>query len=254
MNDFESNLKKALNDRVDERVGPRRNPPAFDALRSATRRNGAATSSRWLIPLMAAAAVAAVAIGASAVVNATSTTHRVAPAIPRPVKTDTLQRARHTATTPRPTTPPPTTVPPRTTAPATNVPEAASPSHASASGLPGAPPCQPDVRGANVPGSRPSLIFIGCATSADMLIEISWSSWTRTGATGKATHGINDCKPSCAQGTYTYFPVNVRLSHPARVKGMLVFETIVMSPTSRVGRPETVTEHNPPYGMWGWSP
>ena len=89
MNDFESNLKKAVNDWVNERVGPRHNPPAFDALRSATRASGRAGSSRWLIPLLAAAAVAAVAIGATAAVNATSTAHRVAPAIPGPVQTAT---------------------------------------------------------------------------------------------------------------------------------------------------------------------
>ena len=89
MNDFENNLKKALNDRVNEHVGPRRNPPAFDASRSVTRRNGRATSSRWLIPLLAAAAVAAVAIGATAAVNAKSTAHRVAPATPGPVQTAT---------------------------------------------------------------------------------------------------------------------------------------------------------------------
>ena len=249
MNDFENNLKKALNDRVNEHVGPRHNPPAFDASRSATRRNGRATSSRWLIPLLAAAAVAAVAIGATAAVNATSTAHRVAPATPGPVQTATPEPARHTATTPRPTR-----LPARTTAPATNATTTASPSTALTSGLPSAPPCQGDRPGVNVPpGVRPALIFIGCATSADMLKDITWSSWKTTGATGTATHGINNCKPSCAQGTYTYFPVQVRLINPARVKGMLVFQTIEMSPTSRVGLPETVTEHNPPYGIWGWS-
>ncbi len=85
-----------------------------------------------------------------------------------------------------------------------------------------------------------------------MLEKISWSSWTTTGATGTATHGINDCKPSCAQGTYTYFPVNVRLIHPGRVEGMLIFKTIVMSPTSSVGRSETVTAHGL-YDLWGWT-
>ena len=89
MNDFESNLKKALNDRVNERVGPRQNPPAFDALRSAKLRSGGATSSRWLRPLLAAAVVAAVTIGATAAINALSDTNPVAPATPRPVPTAT---------------------------------------------------------------------------------------------------------------------------------------------------------------------
>lgn len=274
MNDFENNVKKALNDRVDEQVGPRRSPPAFDPTGSATRHNGGTTGSRWLRPLLAAAAVVAVAIGATLTVNDMSNTHRVTSAIPgtvqtatasptatattgpttttRPVPTATtrpLPTARPTATTrpvptattrPLPTARPTTTTSPTPTtsptSPSTPTTPAASPSPTLTFGLPGAPPCQADIPGANVPGIRPALIFIGCATSADMLKEISWSSWTTTAATGKATHGVNDCKPSCAQGTYTYFPVNVGLSQPARVKGMLIFQTIVMSPAGNTGR------------------
>jgi len=148
--------------------------------------------------------------------------------------------------TPRPSTSPATTT---ASAPTATAPTSTAPT----SGLPGTPACQFGVPGANVPGLRPALIFIGCATSANNLQHISWSTWTATGATGSATHGINDCKPSCAQGTYTYFPVNVRLSNPGRLNGMLVFKTIAMSPTSKVGRPETATEHDPPNGIWGWS-
>ena len=148
--------------------------------------------------------------------------------------------------TPRPSTSPATTT---ASAPTATAPTSTAPT----SGLPGTPACQFGVPGAKVPGLRPALIFIGCATSANNLQHISWSTWTATGATGSATHGINDCKPSCAQGTYTYFPVNVRLSNPGRLNGMLVFKTIAMSPTSKVGRPETATEHDPPNGIWGWS-
>lgn len=276
MNDFENEVKKVLNHRVDEHVGPRRAPPDFDATRSATRRSGGAIGSRWLRPLLAAAAVVAVAIGATLVVNDMSHTYRGAAAVPGPLQTATASPT-HTDTigptapastgptlaattrplptaTSRPTStvttePVPTAAPTSSARPTT---PAATPSPTLTSGLPGAPPCEAYVPGLNVPGIRPATIFMGCATSADMLEKISWSSWTTTGATGTATHGINDCKPSCARGTYTYFPVNVRLSQPARWKEMLIFETIAITPTSSVGRPEAVTTHSP-YGLWGWT-
>ncbi len=108
MNDFENTVKTALNDEVDEQVGPRRTPPAFDATRSAARRSGGAAGSRWLRPLLAAAAVVAVAIGATAAVDAISNTQRVAPATPRPGPTPTPAPAQ-TVTPPAPSTPPPAT-------------------------------------------------------------------------------------------------------------------------------------------------
>jgi hypothetical protein len=107
---------------------------------------------------------------------------------------------------------------------------------------------------ANKPGIRPALIFIGCATSSDDVRSITWTSWTSTSATGTGTHAINTCRPTCGVGgTYTYFPVTVRLSSPGYLDGMPLFKTISMTPTTSAGKPETVTAVRP-YGAWGWVP
>jgi hypothetical protein len=93
------------------------------------------------------------------------------------------------------------------------------------------------------------LTFFGCATSNDYLGHITWSSWTSTRAKGTATHDINGCHPSCAQGTYSSFPVEVHLSNPVDVGGMFVFRTITATPSSNAGASETSTAG--PHGSWG---
>ncbi len=124
---------------------------------------------------------------------------------------------------------------------------------ASSPSFPGAPPCD-DGPGANAPGLRPSAIFIGCATSADNLSSITWTSWTASAATGTGTHTINNCVPSCAGSrSFQKFPVTIQLSDPGELDGMGVFKTISMTPTTSVGVPETVTADGL-YGLWGWVP
>ncbi len=100
---------------------------------------------------------------------------------------------------------------------------------------------------------RPTSLFIGCATSADNVGAITWSTWTSTGATGTATHNVNDCQPNCAEGTYSHVAVNVRLSNPGNLDGLYVFRTISMTPTSGAGGPQAFTA-NGLYGQWGWVP
>jgi hypothetical protein len=108
------------------------------------------------------------------------------------------------------------------------------------------------MTGANVPAIRPGLIFIGCATSNEYLSSITWTQWLGMGATGNGTDNVNDCQPN-ASGTYTRFPVNVSLTDPTNLDGMIVFTTISMTPTSNSGQPKTVTAGGL-YGAWGWVP
>jgi hypothetical protein len=125
-----------------------------------------------------------------------------------------------TSVVPSTTTPPPTT----TTTPPQD--------------LPAAPNCDPQLGGS---GFEPTSIFIGCATSADNLVNIVWSTWTATNSTGTATHNINDCQPDCAGGTFSGFPVEVTLSDPAMLNGVYVFTTITMTPTTTSGSRESAT-------------
>jgi hypothetical protein len=65
VNDFDTKIKNLLNEHVDERTGPRRAAPAFDPSRTAdpSARSRSRGRSPWLFPLVAAAAVIAVAAG-----------------------------------------------------------------------------------------------------------------------------------------------------------------------------------------------
>jgi hypothetical protein len=116
------------------------------------------------------------------------------------------------------------------------------------SDLPAAPNCDPQLGGS---GFEPTLIFIGCATSADNLGNIVWSSWTATNATGTAAHNINDCQPDCAGGSFSSFPVEVTLSDPATLNGVYVFTTITIVPTTTSGTQESATNAACPAGSSG---
>lgn len=107
------------------------------------------------------------------------------------------------------------------------------------SALPAAPNCDPGLGGS---GFEPTTIFIGCATSADNVDSIHWTSWTTTNAIGTASHNINNCEPDCADGTYSSFPVQVTLSDPATLEGVLVFTVITTTPTSSRGGQESATD------------
>ncbi|HTY29530.1 MAG TPA: hypothetical protein VMD51_15520 [Mycobacterium sp.] len=114
-----------------------------------------------------------------------------------------------------------------------------------------APPCNAGQAGS---GLRPTLIFIGCATSADYLSRLVWTDWTATSATAAAVHNVDNCKPDCAQGTYLRFPVRVTLSGPDRQAGVTIFHRISAIPTTTVGTAETATVPPGTGPDWGWVP
>jgi hypothetical protein len=63
-----------------------------------------------------------------------------------------------------------------------------------------------------------------------------------TNAMATASHNINNCEPSCADGTFSSFPVQVALSDPATLEGVLVFTVITMTPTTSSGSQESATD------------
>lgn len=52
------------------------------------------------------------------------------------------------------------------------------------------------------------------ACGAFALINITWSSWGTEDAWGKGILEINDCIPSCANGSYNNYPANFELFDP----------------------------------------
>lgn len=60
----------------------------------------------------------------------------------------------------------------------------------------------------------------GCMLSGDStasLWHMTWSTWSSATAVGTGTEKLDDCKPSCAEGTLHPVPVTVTLSKPVLV-------------------------------------
>jgi len=69
---------------------------------------------------------------------------------------------------------------------------------------------------------RPAGYDIGCMPSNELVTRLTWTSW-RSAAFGSGILKVNDCTPTCAQGTYVKYPILVVLwrarpwpGHPGR--------------------------------------
>ena len=59
--------------------------------------------------------------------------------------------------------------------------------------------------------AKPSEATPYCADFGVAILDIEWSTWQASGATGKGTYRANDCDPNCAEGTIYSTQVDVRL-------------------------------------------
>jgi hypothetical protein len=57
---------------------------------------------------------------------------------------------------------------------------------------------------------RPAGYDIGCMPSSELVVGLKWTSW-RSAAFGSGVLKVNDCTPTCAQGTYIKYPILVVL-------------------------------------------
>jgi hypothetical protein len=106
--------------------------------------------------------------------------------------------------------------------------------------LPAALPCRPR----STPERRPTLIYIGCASRAVSLTNVTWSAWGTTSGSGSGTLSLNDCEPACATGSVTSSPAFVVVSEP--VAG--VFQHVVITPPSGRAAPQSSSQ---PGSGWG---
>ncbi len=66
-----------------------------------------------------------------------------------------------------------------------------------------------------IPTVQPITIVLDCANDDAQLLEVHWSHWGTTSATGTANYEQNTCAPSCQSGNYTpEDPVKVTLVDP----------------------------------------
>jgi hypothetical protein len=59
---------------------------------------------------------------------------------------------------------------------------------------------------------KPTSIVLACADDGIRVEDVSWTSWMATTANGAGTIWENDCTPSCADGTFHYYPASITLS------------------------------------------
>jgi hypothetical protein len=66
---------------------------------------------------------------------------------------------------------------------------------------------------------KPKSITIACGDASNILVKLTWSSWSRTKAVGSGKDAVNMCTPNCAAGHFTYHRVTATLSKPIHCSG-----------------------------------
>lgn len=79
------------------------------------------------------------------------------------------------------------------------------------------------------PKHKPEAITLTCADGGLYVDEITWTTWSKTGATGTGTFYENLCEPSCAEGKFVSAPVIVELSNLTASKGKNYLRTLDIS-------------------------
>ena len=73
---------------------------------------------------------------------------------------------------------------------------------------------------------KPKAITLTCADGGLYVDQISWNTWSKTGATGTATFYENLCEPSCAEGKQVSAPVNINLTDLSPRQGKNYLRTL----------------------------
>jgi hypothetical protein len=76
-------------------------------------------------------------------------------------------------------------------------------------------------------------LFAGAKKLSHSFGSLKWSSWTTTAATGSGANWLNNCKPSCAGGKYTAYPVKLAASRPKVIAGKDVFTRLTVTYTGK---------------------
>ena len=89
---------------------------------------------------------------------------------------------------------------------------------------------------------KPHRVVVTCADGGIYVVFRHYRSWTHTVALGRGVYWINDCKPSCAGGTFHHYRAHLRLGRVVRTKRGPVFSRLHVRYTTngtlhRVGYP-----------------
>jgi hypothetical protein len=78
------------------------------------------------------------------------------------------------------------------------------------------------------PEQKPEAITLTCADGGMYIDQIEWSRWDSKGAQGIGIYNVNNCDPSCAEGTYSRTRVKVHLSRLTKYQGEYLLRTLVI--------------------------
>jgi hypothetical protein len=86
----------------------------------------------------------------------------------------------------------------------------------------------------------PSSIVLACGDGNAGFLNLTWSSWTPTAASGTGTYYFNTCTPDCAQGTFVFEPTTLVLHKPVATSAGVQFTTVTFT-YANPGAPGGVT-------------
>jgi len=89
---------------------------------------------------------------------------------------------------------------------------------------------------------KPRRVVVTCADGGIYVVFRHYRFWTRTAAQGRGVYWINDCKPSCAGGTFHHHRAHLRLARVVKTRRGPVFSRLHVRYTTsgkvhRVGYP-----------------
>ena len=79
------------------------------------------------------------------------------------------------------------------------------------------------------PEHKPKAITLTCADGGLYVDEITWTTWSKTGATGTGTFFENLCEPNCAEGEQVSAPVKIALTELSPRNGKNYLRTLDIS-------------------------
>ena len=79
------------------------------------------------------------------------------------------------------------------------------------------------------PEHKPEAITLTCADGGLYIDQISWKTWSKSGASGTGTFYENLCEPSCAEGEQVSALVNFTLTDLSPRKGKNYLRTLDIS-------------------------
>ena len=76
-----------------------------------------------------------------------------------------------------------------------------------------------------------SFFFAGRRRPHHRPAPLKWRNWTATGGHGTGFNWVNNCKPDCADGRFTLYPVKLHVWRPRHVGGHFILTRMTVTYT-----------------------